>query len=147
MHISIEVFKIFPDPLYWEMDTFIDPIPLTASRLDFSATRLSSEPSVSRSSIPDPTGKVMEFHLAWRVVTLQALKSMAKKIRKSKSAHGRTKGRKQTIASITCLVFCGGKVLFKFFDSSTQFLNLELVLLSPAAAVIEFCGLVLERLL
>ena len=57
MHIFAEVFQIFsgghtPDPLYWKMDTSIDPIPLTASLLDFGAMRLSSKPSLSRSSIP-----------------------------------------------------------------------------------------------
>ena len=64
-HICIEVFKIVPgdhtsDSLYWKMDSSTDPTPLTTLRLDFGTARLGSKPSVSRSSIPDPTGKVWE---------------------------------------------------------------------------------------
>ena len=76
MHIfaCIEVFNIFlgghtPGPPSLEDGQLPRPTSLTASRLDFSAAHLSSKPSVSCSFISNPTGKVREFHLAWRVVT------------------------------------------------------------------------------
>ena len=74
-HICIEVFKIFPrGHTPGPLDTYIDPVPLTASQLDFGANapRLKAFSISLIHSRPywKSQGKVRAFHLAWRVVTL-----------------------------------------------------------------------------
>ena len=63
-HIAYRFSKNFlwdyPGPLYWEMNTSLDPTHHVAMRLDLGAMRLRSKPSVSRSSITNNTEKVGE---------------------------------------------------------------------------------------